>query len=347
MRTTLSIYSVRAIIAMAVSALALALISAPAQAAPAAANVVSPLISSTSSQSVEDFWTPARMAAAKPADTAVRAGLSRQFEAAPLSPGGAPAAVEPTAGTLGANPNSLLAAVTVARPYTNLPDRLNGKVFFVKGGQSFVCSGTVVNGTNKDLIDTAGHCVSDGAGHFHTNWIFVPAYSSAASGCLTTAGCFPYGKWTARRLATTTEWHNFSNLKQDYGYAVLNTLGGQHIVNRLGGQGSRFNQSRTQTFRAYGYPQAAPFNGFDQKVCVSNRLANDNPSARPGPLTMKISCNMTGGSSGGGWLIAMATSGLGYVNSHNSYGYVGQPGFMYGPYYGNEALSLFNTAQTL
>ena len=179
------------------------------------------------------------------------------------------------------------------------------------------------------MIDTAGHCVSDGAGHFHTNWIFVPAYSSAASGCLTTAGCFPYGKWTARRLATTTEWHNFSNLKQDYGYAVLNTLGGQHIVNRLGGQGSRFNQSRTQTFRAYGYPQAAPFNGFDQKVCVSNRLANDNPSARPGPLTMKISCNMTGGSSGGGWLIAMATSGLGYVNSHNSYGYVGQPGFMF------------------
>ena len=347
MRAKLSIYSFRAMIAVAVSALALALVSVPAEAASASPNVVSPLVSSTSSLSAADYWTPARMAAAIPADALVPAGVGKQFEATPLTPSGTPTTVEPTGGSLGAGPNSLLAAVGVARPYTNFPDRLNGKVFFSKGGLSYVCSGTVVNGTNKDLVDTAGHCVSDGAGHFHSNWIFVPAYSSAATGCTTTSGCYPYGRWSARLLTTRTEWHTYANLKQDYGYAVLNTLGGQHIVNRLGGQGSTFNQSRTQTYRAYGYPQAAPFNGYDQKVCVSGWLANDNPSTRSGPLTIKINCNLTGGSSGGGWLIRLAASGLGYVNSHNSYGYTGQPGFMYGPYYGSEALSLFNSAKVL
>jgi len=141
------------------------------------------------------------------------------------------------------------------------------------------------------------------------------------------------------------EWHSFSNFKQDVGYIIVNDRNGQRIVNRLGGQGSRFNVSRDQQFRAYGYPQASPFNGFNQYVCPSKRLANDTPGSRPGPQTMRISCNMTGGSSGGGWLIA-ESGGLGFVNSVNSYKYVSGPkanaNHMYGPYFGNEALDLFN-----
>jgi hypothetical protein len=266
---------------------------------------------------------------------------------------GAPASVAPVAGSVPVTSTpELQHATSVARPYTNLPDRLNGKVFFTMNGLNYVCSGTVVNSTNKDMVDTAGHCVSDGFGTFVYNWVFVPAYSSGKTKCNTAATCYPYGRWTARTLATRAEWHNFSNLKQDLGYGVLNTLNGRHIVNYLGGQGSTFNQSRTQTWKDYGYPQAAPFNGYDQKLCTSGRLANDNPEpTRPGPLTLRIHCNMTGGSSGGGWIVRMNSSGLGYVNSHNSYRYVSGPlansDRMYGPYFGNEALSLYNYAKTL
>ena len=334
--------------------LVLGTLAAPAQAAAPAPppNVASATISALSAQTAANYWTPARMASAKSLDIAGPAALNVQPLAAPTVVG-APVTVKPTAGSLPASSAPVgQAAASVARPYTNLPDRLNGKVFFSSGTSNFVCSGTVVNGTNKDPVDTAGHCVSSGKGQFFTNWVFIPGYSSSATGCTTTAGCKPYGTWTARTLTTTNEWHNFSNFKQDYGYAVLNVLGGQHIATRLGGQGSKFNQSRTQTFNSFGYPQAAPFNGFDQKLCVSGRLADDNPSARSGPLTIRISCNMTGGSSGGGWLIGLsATTGLGFVNSHNSYGYISgplaNPNHMYGPYYGNEALSLFNYAQAL
>jgi hypothetical protein len=355
MRLPTSTHTRRTFIAVFTGAVALAAVAVPAQAQaapPPSPNVVSSPIEALSALSAADYWTPARMASAIPADLADPTPLVTAAAAAPAPPG-PPVSVNPTPGTLPAPTGPQpLAATSVARPYTNLPDRLNGKVFFSDGASNFVCSGTVVNSTNKDMVDTAGHCVSNGAGRFFTNWIFVPGYSSAATGCRTTAGCFPFGKWTARRLTARTEWHNFGNFKQDLGYAVLNTLGGQHIANRLGGQGTTFNASRTQTWRDFGYPQAAPFNGFDQKLCVSGRLANDNPTSRPGPLTMRISCNMTGGSSGGGWLINLSgATGLGFVNSHNSYKYVSGPlansGHMYGPYYGAEAQSLFNSARLL
>jgi hypothetical protein len=351
---------VRSLAAVLAGAVALAFVAVPAQAQAAAAppaNVVSSAPMQLQAAQVSgDYWTAAKMAAAKSADapnpTTLKSSKVATTSAAETAPETKPVTINPTAGTIAA-PASTTALTTgiVARPFNNLPDRLNGKVFFSDGSKNFVCSGTVVNSLNKDMVDTAGHCVSNGAGRFYTNWIFVPGYSSSATGCTTTAGCFPYGKWTARQLITKAEWHTFANLKQDLGYAVLNTLGGKHIVNVLGGQGTQFNQSRTQTWNDFGYPQAAPYNGFDQQLCISGRLADDNPSTRPGPLTVRISCNMTAGSSGGGWLINLPRTGLGFVNSHNSYKYAGtslaNTSVMYGPYYGSEALSLFNAAQVL
>jgi hypothetical protein len=47
---------------------------------------------------------------------------------------------------------------------------------------------------------------------------------------------------------------------------------------------------------------------------------------------------MTGGSSGGGWIVGSS------VYSVNSYGYTNQPDVMYGPYQGDVAQSLYNAA---
>ena len=120
----------------------------------------------------------------------------------------------------------------------------------------------------------------------------------------------------------------------------------------MGGEGSSFNAARDQTWTDFGYPQAAPFTGFDQDQCVSGRLADDNPTSGSGAFTIEIDCNLTGGASGGGWLINLnQSSGLGYVNSHNSYRYIGgppaNPNTMYGPYYGDDAYALFNFTQGL
>jgi len=347
------------LVAVIGAALGVMSLGGTAQAAsPSAAIVVSPNVTNVASSPIallsaaalEDYWTPQRMATARPADTKSATPAAKGTTVATTATTGKPVTINPAAGALPSTTETLRAKVT--RPYTNRPDRLNGKVFFSSGGNNYVCSGTVVNSNNKDMIDTAGHCVSDGAGHFYSNWVFVPGFSSSSTVCTTAAGCYPYGIWTARRLTTTAEWHNHANLKQDLGYAVLKTLNGRHIVNYLGGEGSTFNRSRAQTFNAFGYPQVAPFNGYDQRVSTSGRLGDDNPTAGSGPLTIRISSNQTGGSSGGGWLIQRsATTGLGYVNGHNSYRYVGGPAAnasrMYGPYYGDAALSLFNATKVL
>lgn len=325
------------LVTLAAGTLTATALAGPAQAAPT--GNATHRVAAADSRAAATYWTPERMASAKPLDAIQPAAVPTE-RVAPATTG-KPATVAPVTGTAPAAPGIQPLAGAVARPYTDYPDRLTVKVFFSSASGNFVCSGTVVNSNNKDMIDTAGHCVSNGAGTWYSNHTVVPAYSSSFNGHR------PYGTWTSRSLTTRTEWHSFSNFKQDTAYIILNTLGGQHIVNYLGGHGSAFNASRNQTWFSYGYPQAAPFNGFDQWVCVSGRLADDNPSpARPGPFTIRIQCDMTGGSSGGGWLISIS-GGLGYVNSHNSYRYSNNAGHMYGPYFGNEALSLYQYAQTI
>ena len=51
-----------------------------------------------------------------------------------------------------------------------------------------------------------------------------------------------------------------------------------------------------------------------------------------------LPCNMTGGSSGGGWI----TSGS--LNSVNSFGYTGLRDVMWGPYFGSTIQSVYNAA---
>jgi hypothetical protein len=329
---------------------------------PTSGNVSSSTVTSrgTSTQSfstesaAETYWTAARMArAAARSTTTTAAAKPTMGRTAPVKP--APATIKattvpPVAGTLAAGKTEPLRAL-VTRPYTNRPDRLNGKVFFTLNGQDYVCSGTIVNSSNKDMVDTAGHCVSDGAGHFATNWVFVPGYASKPSAGR--AGMYPYGIWTARQLTTTAQWHYYGNIKQDLAYGVLKPLNNRHIAAYLGGQGISFNASRNQTFNAFGYPQAAPFNGRDQRLSVSKRIGDDTLlGGLPGPLPLRISSNQTGGASGGGWIVSIsATSGLGYVNGHNSYRYLSGPAAsanqLYSPYFGSEALALYNYTRTL
>ena len=252
---------------------------------------------------VQRYWTAERMRNAIPADKT----LSGSFAAPRKGPKRA-------------------SAQQIPPPYTSAPTRTNGKVFFTDDGLNYVCSGTSVLSGNKSVVWTAGHCVHDGAGGFHTNWSFVPAYAD---------GSRPYGTWTARRLLTTSGWANGGDFSFDNGAAVVNANGGQTLTSVVGGRNIAFNYPRQQQYAAHGYPAASPFNGQRLWVCNSP-LIYDVTSANP--PTMGIDCDMTGGSSGGGWIANNA------VASVNSYGYRTLPNVMFGPYQGSVAQSLYTQA---
>ena len=202
----------------------------------------------------------------------------------------------------------------------------HGKVFFSDGASNYVCSGTALTSGNESVVWTAGHCVNEGPGGFYTNWAFVPAYKDGAR---------PYGTWTARTLLTTAAWGQQGDFSYDLGAAVMNTSGGATLTDTVGSRGAAFNQPAEQTYLAHGYPAAPPFTGERMFICES-ALGTRDTSADP--ATMGIGCDMTGGSSGGGWVVGND------VLSVNSYGYLNQPDVMYGPYQGSVAQQLYASA---
>jgi hypothetical protein len=256
-----------------------------------------------SRQAVVDYWTAKRMENAVPVEQ-IRGNGSRLAQRA-----AAPAAAREYPG-----------------PYTQYPASTHGKVFFTLGGTNYVCSGTALSSTNRSVVWTAGHCLNEGPGAFATNWAFVPAYRD---------GSRPFGTWTARTLMTTSAWANQGNFSYDLGAAVVNTSGGSALTDVVGGRGVAFNYNRNQFYTSFGYPAAPPFSGQRLYTCESPLITSD-PSTSP--QTMGIDCNMTGGSSGGGWIVGND------VYSVNSYGYLNQPGVMYGPYQGSVAQSLYSQA---
>jgi V8-like Glu-specific endopeptidase len=205
-----------------------------------------------------------------------------------------------------------------------------GRVFFTYTGRTASCSGTAVTSGNESTVITAGHCVKlDGA--FHTNWVFVPAYNN---------GSTPYGTWTAKKTYATPQWVASEDINYDVGAAVVNPLNGQNLTDVVGGQGIAFNQARGQNMYAFGYPAASPYDGSRLIYCSGstfNALISDG---------IGMTCDMTGGSSGGGWFLQFSEStGAGIVNSVNSYKINFIPTWMFGPYFGADAQNLYNTAQ--
>jgi V8-like Glu-specific endopeptidase len=264
---------------------------------------------------VRAYWTPERMRAAIPAGP-----LGGEAVAAKRRGGGS--------------------ADKVNRP-SRVPNRTHGKVFFRDGATNYVCSGTSLRSPSQSVVWTAGHCVYGGdiitGGKFFDDWMFAPAYRN---------GKTPYGEWTAKDLAATSQWKSTAadcppggllacgNVGHDFGAAVVGKRGGQELQQRVGGRGIVFGSPRDQVYRPYGYPADPPFNGERMYKCRSSYQGADTAQGNPKP--MRINCDMTGGSSGGGWV----TAG-GDVASVVSYGYTGEENNLYGPYQAGSARELY------
>ena len=324
--------------------------TAAALALPASAGATD-VASKTLHQSPADvraYWTPERMANARPASELLR---HVSPEALPPVPDerGKPWSVS------GSTPDRHAGAVddllgAPSRRATRIGDpsqapfRTHGKVFLTFGGFDYVCSGTVVPAKHKRLVATAGHCAYDGG--FARNWIFVPGKDG---------GSEPYGRWTAVRLATTSRWANSTedanpandDVRYDVAFAKMRKRNGRRLQKVVGARGIAFSQSRNLLFNAFGYPAQDPYSGSELYLCSSMGEGTDSEVSPPRPT--RIDCDMTGGSSGGGWVI-----GRGRVNSVTSYAYeavVDCPLLcedpdgekLYGPYFGETIRALYKS----
>lgn len=290
----------------------------------------------TASQAVQAFWTPERKRAAKPVEElpGYAAAVKRfeQHKPAAQAESGQPRSIPPSEGALG-TPSTVPAAINPNLDPAHPTARTSGKVFIVLGGGLGFCSGTVVNSEGQNTVWTAGHCVHTGAGGVWVdNLMFAPAFDDDL------ANTEPWGEWTAVDLWTNTAWVTSSDFSEDMGVAILGTLNGNHIVGLLGGQGLTINQGQSVFENAFGYPVEPPFDGGNLFQCAGT-------SAPETAQTIFMPCDMTRGSSGGGWLFQW-DGNWGFLNGINSrIDQIVGPTIMASPYFDDTALGLYNATR--
>ncbi|MEV1239502.1 trypsin-like serine peptidase [Nonomuraea sp. NPDC050022] len=306
---------------------------------------------------VLDYWTPARMADALPIDMlgivtkrdGLLGGLAKKTGIA-AAPGltGEKVTGEKVTGEK-VTRESEKARIPVprfqsARPLTTTSGsrwltggavtRTTGRVFLTVSGIDFVCSASTVKSASRDLVVTAGHCVKDGTGEWAANWQFVPGYRDG--------GGHPYGQYAARRMFVTGPWAHSADDSYDVGMVALTTAESRHVTDVVGGQQIAFNGPRGgQTF-GFGFPADPPYDGEHLVYCAGRLHGDPYKQTRD----QGLGCDMTAGSSGGPWLSGFdPATGTGEITSLSSFKYSDDQRTMYGPYFGDAAKALFDTAQ--
>jgi hypothetical protein len=213
--------------------------------------------------------------------------------------------------------------------------RQNGAIFIVlpHGGGFGRCSGTAVDAANRSVVITAGHCVNEFGRWFNQDWVFVPGYHD---------GVRPFGVFVARWLGTTAPWAEGGNENADVGAAVVSrNERGQLLGAVVGGDRIAFGLPPGQVFDVHGYPVAPPFDGTSQRICSGTPfLGHDIISfLQPGPLNLALTCEVTGGASGGGWTIHGDV-----LNGVTDYGYGDDPTTDFGSYFGGAVRALYEDA---
>lgn len=218
---------------------------------------------------------------------------------------------------------------------TMFPYGATGKVYFTMGGRNYVCSAAVIG---ENAIWTAGHCVNNGRGQFHSNWAYIPAFVNYSS---------PYiSPWVAVYAIAPTQ---FANLDMRYDYAVAivtppSYAAGRTIRQTTGALGFAWNMPREQPWVALGYPTVT-FGGLFPVISYGAYAEVDTTKGAPYPFGMGSA--MKAGASGGPWLLNMAAGQVGeanYLGGVNSYInlYADE---LYTPYLGDLAKQLWDCAQ--
>jgi len=286
------------------------------------------------------YWTPARMANAKPRDfVKTKSGFKPTARGGergkpPKGPGdGDDGGSSSTSNVTGASWTGEGQALTAT-----------GKVFFRMGGTDYVCSGAaVVDGDPDDeqsLVLTAGHCVYDErTGDPASLWLFFPGYVSAPSSCGNSAdGCYSFMKLFAHSKFKNARSFNSDAIQHDWGFAVVgpNTKGDlEDNVTPFSIEFSAHDERR----HSFGYPAQGKYGGSDLVYCEGNVITDNSYG------TWGLECDMTPGSSGGPWIRKYGNAGEA-LNSTNSYRYTGgqKKKYMFGPKFSTETEKTYDAA---
>lgn len=290
---------------------------------------------------VVDHWTAERLASAIPRDFVFSPGRGFVPAAKPENPG------KPGGGGGGGGDSGNVSGASWNGGGAVL--QATGKVYFEMGSGAYVCSGAVLNDSRSGfaLVLTAAHCAYDEVGRaFATNWLFIPNFDGAPT---FTCGQTVHGCWTAQALVVhhgyaSAGGFNTQATLHDYAVAVVGP-GGKSGTAQLDATVGSFPiatsaVSAGTSAHAFGYPAAQKYKGRDLVYCAGPAFLDPYNGAQ----TYGLTCDMTGGSSGGPWFSPFDEgAGAGTLRSVNSYGYSGVRA-MHGPRFDAKTQAVVTTA---
>lgn len=269
---------------------------------------------------VINYWTPERMKSAKSIDL-LSIDKIDDLEIVNHSPTTTNNKSTPRQINIpGVSPKSLTASPSVI-----------GKLFVRLGTSDYSCSASVIVSTNGDTLFTAGQCVWNSASQtWASDVIFVPGYSDGAS---------PYGIWVWRTVAAMNGWTLFKDYNYDVAIVLLApSTTEQHVQDLTGSLGMTVNAPKQAQTVAYGY---------SSNVEQGKRLASCSGLATPATIPqvpdyqgMGLPCSLSAGSAGGPW-----TQDGSYQTSVNSFTLATQSNVMFGLYFGDAVLNLWEQYQ--
>lgn len=192
-----------------------------------------------------------------------------------------------------------------------------GKLYFsTPSGGSGYCTANVASGNS--VIVTAAHCVYTRGEGWNSNFVFVPAERY---------GVAPYGTFGWTSASVMNSWISDGGRRWDVGVIRLSgeASSGQPVVNYVGWLGRSWNYGYEQYTYSHGY--ASNFSTQYTNICAGTTYS----SAWEGTNVLVQGCDMTYGSSGGGWLINYTPNSHAgnYVNSVVSGPHIGAFGSAY------------------
>lgn len=262
--------------------------------------------SSPTPRQVESFWTPQRMAKARPLEMTVGRDGRSDVHRGPL-------------------PRPARASYAVVEAPELPPYAWNGRLFVVQDGKEGSCSATALDSFTRSLVLTAGHCVNTGPekgrpGTWSSYLEFVPGFN---------LGVAPYGAFVlSGRPRSPSGWTRQGNPDFDLGaFLVAPNAEGVALEDAFGG-GARVvtDLGHRQRFESFGYPGGTE----RMRSCVSGYAGQDPATITlPGPPTVGIRCRWAPGASGGAWLIAGGQE----IDGITTYLRTDEKALSFGPYF--------------
>lgn len=193
-------------------------------------------------------------------------------------------------------------------PVTLSPWRSTGKLVVEKGGQTYVCTASVIG---KGLLVTAAHCVWDfGVGPVDTV-SFQPALHDATA---------RYGTWTAASWYVSSTYDDGSDTCSTAGVVCNNDIAivvldtgpaphtGKYISQVVGKYGYFINNQGYVNFLGKKAAQITQF-GYPAAIDSGLRMIRtDSLGYQAAPNNLIIGSDQTGGSSGGPWIMNFGTA---------------------------------------